>query len=78
MSSVCKVQDGDVSSGRDGSRSSLDPTSGFIVDVPGMKLRRIHDRILEFYWREDNGKFLQALIKFFMKKGKNCLPQCLK
>ena len=27
---------------------------------------------------EKNGKFFQALIKFFTKKGKNCFPQCLK
>jgi len=27
---------------------------------------------------KENGKFPQAFIKFFKKKGKNCFPQCLK
>ena len=31
-----------------------------------------------FSRREENGKFLQAFIKFSKKKGKNCFPQCLK
>ena len=33
---------------------------------------------LLFSRREENGKFFQALIKFFKRKGKNCFPQCLK
>ena len=31
-----------------------------------------------FSRRKENGKFPQAFIKFFKKKGKNCFPQCLK
>ena len=33
---------------------------------------------LGFSRREENGKFFQALIKLFKKKGKNYFPQCLK